>query len=122
MKTFRIAVASVGFLFAGCAGHAPKDFSKFDDLKPRSVLVVPVVNRSVDVSAPDYFLSTVTVPLAEQGYYVFPVNLVKRVLEDNGLADPDLVHQAAAPKLAELFGCDTVLYVCIERWDAQYLV
>ena len=73
----------------------------------------------VDVTAPDYFLSTVPIPLAERGYYVFPVNLVKRVLEDDGLSDAVLVHSADPKRLAALFGADAVLYVTIERWDAS---
>jgi hypothetical protein len=74
-----------------------------------------VVNKSVDLNAADYFLSTVPIPLAERGYYVFPVNLVKRVLEDDGLADAFLVHSADPARLAALFGADAVLYVAIER-------
>jgi hypothetical protein len=61
-------------------------------------------------------------PVAERGYYVFPVNAVKRVLEDDGLSDAGMVHAADPARLAGLFGADTVLYVTIERWDARYLV
>jgi len=78
------------------------------------------VNNSVEVTAAEYMLSTVTIPLAERGYYVFPVNLVKRALEDDGLADSSLVHKAPASRLATLFGADAVLYITIERWDAKY--
>ena len=108
---------------AGCA-TAPqkKDYSKFVSARPKSILVVPVVNQTVDVTAADYFLSTVPIPLAERGYYVFPVNLVKRVLEDDGLSDAALVHSADPAKLAGLFGADAILYVTVERWDAQYVV
>jgi hypothetical protein len=109
-------------MLAGCVTTQPKDISKFRSEDPHSILVVPVVNRSVEVSAADYFLSTISVPLGERGYYVFPVNLVKRVLEDEGLSDASLVHDSSASKLAALFGADAVLYVTIERWDAQYLV
>jgi hypothetical protein len=80
------------------------------------------MNRSVDVTAPDYFLSAVPVPLAERGYYVFPVNLVKRLLEDDGLADPGMVHAADPAKLASMFDADAVLYITIERWQAQYML
>jgi hypothetical protein len=80
------------------------------------------VNQSVDVAAPDYFLSTASLPVAEQGYYVFPVNLVKRLLEDDGLSDAGFVHRADPVRLAGLFGADTVLYIVIERWDARYAV
>ena len=59
---------------------------------------------------------------AERGYYVFPVNMVKRVLEDDGLSDADLVHNAPTEKLCNLFGADAILYVTINEWDAKYLV
>jgi len=99
-----------------------KDYSKFVAADPRSILVVPVVNNSVNVGAADYFLSTIPVPVAERGYYVFPVHLVKRVLEDDGLADASLVHGADPMRLAALFGADAVLYATIERWEAKYVL
>jgi hypothetical protein len=101
---------------------AKRDYSKFRADAPRSILVVPAINRSVDVDAPNYYLSTIARPLAERGYYVYPVNLVKRMMEDDGLADSGLVHSADARRLGELFSADAVLYVTIERWDARYVV
>jgi len=98
------------------------DYTAFRSADPRSILIVPVVNNSVDVDASDYFLSAISQPVAERGYYVFPVNMVKRVMEEDGLADADMVHHADPTRLAELFGADAVLYVSIERWDAQYAV
>jgi hypothetical protein len=76
----------------------------------------------VDVNAPDYFLSTLAIPIAERGYYVFPVDMVKHLLENDGLADADLVHNSDPMKLCSMFGADSVMYVSIDRWDAQYLV
>jgi hypothetical protein len=110
-------------LAAACA-QAPKtkDYSRLVSSNPRALLVVPVVNKSVDVDAADYFLSTLSVPLAERGYYVFPVNLVKRMLEDDGLADASLVHGTDPVRLCALFGADAVLYVTIEQWTAKYVV
>jgi hypothetical protein len=116
-----LALLAVAALSTGCA-HLPQADPKFLAAQPRSILVVPVVNKSVDTAAPDYFLSTVPVPLVERGYYVFPVNLVKRLLEDDGLADASLVHSADPPRLAALFGADAVLYVTIEKWAAQYML
>ena len=105
----------------GCAHDLSKQ-EKFLSASPRSILVIPVVNNSVDVTAADYMLSTLATPLAERGYYVFPINAVKRVLEDEGLADSSLVHSAPASKLASLFGADAVLYIVIEQWDAKYML
>jgi hypothetical protein len=109
-------------LSAGCATAPKKDYTAFRSENPRSILAVPVVNKSVEVTAADLFLSTLTVPLAERGYYVFPVDVVKHLLEDDGLSDPDLVHSSDTRKLCNLFGADSVLYVAIERWDAKYMV
>jgi hypothetical protein len=119
-----LAAALAATTLPGCATTAPKpkDYSAFQAAAPRSVLIVPVVNRSVDVDAPGYFLSTLTIPVAERGYYVFPVDMVKHLLEENGMADADLVHQADPMKLCSLFGSDSILYVSIERWDARYMV
>ncbi|HEY6100783.1 MAG TPA: GNA1162 family protein, partial [Anaeromyxobacter sp.] len=124
MTTARaLAAAALLAALSGCATAPPaKDYAKLAAARPRSILIVPVVNKSVDVNAADYFLSTVAVPVAERGYYVFPVNMVKRVLEDDGLADAGLVHGADPMRLASLFGADAVLYISIERWDAKYVV
>lgn len=121
MNRLLIVIGMLSVL-AGCVTATPKDYTKFNAAKPTSILIVPVVNRSVEVTASDYFLSTVTIPLAENGYYIFPVNLVKRMLEDDGLSDASLVHNASAEKLANLFGADAVLYVTINQWDAKYMV
>ena len=102
--------------------RAPKDYSKLVSANPRSILVVPVVNKSVEVNAPDYFLSTLSVPLAERGYYVFPVNAVKRMLEDDGLSDAALVHGTDPTRLCALFGADAVLFVTIEQWTSKFVL
>jgi hypothetical protein len=117
-------LASTAALLAlvACAHAPPKDHSKLFAARPRSILIVPVMNKSVDVTGPDSVLSPVPVPVAERGYYVFPVNLVKRLLEDDGLADAGLVHSADPARLAAIFGADAVLYVTIERWDARWVL
>lgn len=119
----RIAVLVGVVSLAGCAS-APKkyDYTQFRAESPRSILVVPVTNKSVEVNAPDYFLATIAEPFAERGYYVFPVNMVKSVLSDDGLSDANLVHSADPRRLGELFGADAVAYISIERWEAKYVV
>lgn len=99
-----------------------KDYSAIRTEQPRSILVVPAINKSVEVNAPDYFLTTIAKPLAERGYYVFPVNLVKRLMEDDGLGDADMVHAEEPQRLGKMFGTDAVMYISIEQWNAKYLV
>lgn len=108
-------------LLTGCVAQpVKKDMSAFLTAAPRSILVVPIVNKSLDVDAPNYVLATLPIPVAEKGYYVFPVNTTKFVLEQEGLYEGDRVHEQSPAALAKLFDADAVLYVTIHRWDAQY--
>jgi len=118
-----LPLIGIVFLSFGCAAAPPKkDYTAFLAANPRSILVIPVVNNTTSVEAPGLFLSTLPIPVAERGYYVFPVNMVKGVLENEGLSDPNLVHAADPGRLCNLFGADSVLYVSIEAWTAKYLL
>jgi len=126
MTSRRAAVFLVALLATalatGCVTPPKKDYSAFRAADPHSILVIPVVNNTTSVEAPGLFLSTLPIPIAERGYYVFPVNMVKGVLENEGLSDPNLVHGADTARLCNLFGADAVLYVSIEAWTAKYFV
>jgi hypothetical protein len=117
----RLTLAVLAVLLTGCVTQPViHDMSAFKAAAPRSILVVPVVNKSLDVDAPNYVLATLPVPLAEKGYYVFPVNTTKYVLEQEGFYEGERIHGEPPESLATLFGADAVLYVQINRWDAQF--
>jgi hypothetical protein len=116
----RILLLGLILALAGCAQQSKKDFTAYNLANPRSILVVPITNDSLDVDAPNYMLSTLAFPLAEKGYYVFPINTTKMILEREGLYEGEQVRNAPASQLAGLFGADAILYVHIKRWDAQY--
>lgn len=122
--TMRMMLALVvTALMTGCATQrVERDMSALKAAAPRSILVVPVVNKSLDVDAPNYLLSTLSVPLAERGYYVFPVHTTKTVLEQEGFYEGEQVQAQPPASLARLFGADAVLFVTIRRWDAQYAI
>ena len=121
---YRLAAVSLLLLALGACAEKPAvmDYNAFRVANPRSIVVVPVTNKSTQVDAPDNFLVTLPVPLAERGYYVFPVNMVKHIMEDDGLSDADLVHAADARRLAGLFSADAVLLAEIVRWDSRYIL
>ncbi len=119
MRAILCLLAAV--LLTGCVTQpVKKDMSAFMAAAPRSILVVPTINKSLDVDAPSYVLAALPVPVAEKGYYVFPVNTTKYVLEQEGYYEGERIHQQPTESLAKLFGADAVLYVSINRWDAQY--
>jgi hypothetical protein len=118
---FIAVVAVLVMLLSGCvASNTPYDYSALQNSRPRSILVIPPVNNSIEVNAPYIFLSTITRPLAEKGYYVFPVAVIDQFLKENGLPTPDEMNSIPLDKIAEHIGADAVLYVSIEDWGQKY--
>lgn len=107
-------------LLAGCAS-GPRQFA-FDEPELRSILVVPVINETNSVEADTLMHATATTPLADMGYYAFPVDTVKFVLESESLYEPERVRELGPVKLAEMFHADSVLFIKVTYWDAQYIV
>ena len=118
--TFSLSVLS---LLGACATPvAQLDYTNYRKSNPASILVLPPVNNTPDTKATYGFLSTATEPLAEGGYYVFPVSLVDQVFKENGLQNPPEMHQAPLNKIKEIFGADAVLYITIENYGPVYKV
>ncbi|MGK0306257.1 MAG: hypothetical protein ACI8UG_002012 [Gammaproteobacteria bacterium] len=109
-------------LLSGCTTIEPYNYGPLKQAAPRSILVLPPMNSSVEVSAPYTYLSTVTKPLAEKGYYVFPVSVVDNFLKENGLPTPAEMNGIALDKIDEIIGADAVLYVHIQDWGQKFLV
>lgn len=123
MKTFmRAALAIALVLLAGCATNNRYDYGAFRESKPRSILVLPPAKTSPDTRASYSMMATVTRPLAESGYYVFPVALVDQTFRENGMNDPAEMHEAAPAKLAEVFGADAALYITVNEYGAKYVL
>lgn len=111
------------FLLFGCAQQAKTfDYGSYKQYQPKSILVLPPLNNSPDIKGSYGVMSTVTFPLAENGYYVFPVALVDQTFRENGLTAPADMHQAPIAKLHEIFGADAALYITVEKYGAQYVL
>jgi len=115
-------VISFSVLASGCAVNQVDTLADFHQSRPKSILIVPVVNKSTDVMASTSVLSTLPRQLGEKGYYVFPVNTVKSLLEFEGLTDPQEVHNVPPTELSALFHADSILYVTIHSWTSVYVV
>lgn len=116
-----LALCALGAL-AACETPQPYDYTLFREHTPRSILVLPPLDNTLEVDAAYAYLSTVTRPLAEQGYYVFPVAVVDRMLRDNGLPGPAEMHGVGLERVREVFGADAVLYITLEDWGTAYRV
>lgn len=107
-------------ILAGCATTHPYDYTNFRAHPPRSILVLPPTNDSTDTRATYGYLSTVTRPIAERGYYVFPVAEVDQLMRQNGMPGPGEMAQAPLDKLRQIIGADAVLYVELKQYGTKY--
>lgn len=117
--------AMAGLLLVGCAAtseRAPYDYSAYKQANPASVLVLPPLNESPDVTAPAGVLAGMTRPLAERGYYVLPVAVVDKTFQQNGITTAHDAQEVPVAKLREIFGADAALYLKISAYGASYKV
>ena len=116
-------------LLAGCGSspsrRGPFDYGTYVASDPRSVVVAPVVGTVAGAEIEREFLTTITQPLAERGYYVFPVRMSKEFAAQAGFTGRgpsggfEGYSEERAAELAALFGADSVLFVRIEQWDTR---
>lgn len=111
----------------GCATGPPKGYDSaayatYLAHMPRSILVLPPQNETVEVMAPYIYFTTVTRSLAERGYYVYPVAVVDALMKENGVPTPAEMAQISLKKIKEVIHPDAVLYLTIVEWGAKYQV
>lgn len=115
-------LAAAALLLGGCATRQPYDYAAFKEARPASILVLPPLNSSPDINATYSMLSQTTAPLAESGYYVFPVTLVDETFKQNGLTSAADIHDVSISKLREIFGADAALYINVRQYGTSYMV
>lgn len=121
--TLVLLVISASTFLGACTITSPPyedKYALYREFMPRSILVFPPVNESVDVNASYSWLTTASEPIGEQGYYVFPVAIVDEFMKENGLPNPEDMHAAPLDKIGEIFGADAVMYVTIEEYGQKF--
>ena len=124
MKKLTVSLAVLGaMLLGGCASQKPGyDYTAFRQARPRSILVVMPTNDSPDIKGATSVLARATVPLAEKGYYVFPVAVVDEMFRQNGLTGGHDIQSAPIRKVREIFGADAILYLHVEEYGTSYQI
>ncbi|EFB72617.1 Putative lipoprotein NMB1124/NMB1162 precursor [Providencia rustigianii] len=112
----------MAWLLAGCAQPTKVDYSAFKQSKPKSILVLLPQNSTPEVQASHGLLAQTTLPLAEAGYYVFPVAVVEETFKQNGMTNAGDIQAVPPAKLREIFGNDAILYLSITEYGTSYQV
>ncbi|WP_175948502.1 DUF799 domain-containing protein [Burkholderia pyrrocinia] len=124
LKTLKLlSVLSIVALLGACAQPVKHvDYTAFKNSKPRSILVLPPVNETNDVTATYGMLSQMTLPLAEAGYYVVPVAVMDETFKQNGLTNAAEIQDTSPAKLREIFGADAALYSKVTQYGSVYQI
>ncbi|MFT4653848.1 MAG: hypothetical protein ACI82S_001501 [Patiriisocius sp.] len=118
---YLVIIAIFVLLSSGCVNMPPAhDYSQFRDSDPRSILILPPTNQSTEVIAPYSVMAQLSAPIAESGFYVFPVALVNQTFRNNGLTVANDVQAVPVAKLYEIFGADAALYIDIQEYGTSY--
>lgn len=124
---FRLPIiAGLMLIMVGCAeietkqNAFPKMYSASE--KPLSILVLPAINKSTAADAGDLLNSTLTIPFADNGYYIMPISIVSDIFNREGIINGAQLAGLPSSIFRKNFGADAVLYVTINKWDTSYLV
>lgn len=124
MRLVKLLCVMLSAIFiSGCVSLPPShDYAQFRKADPHSIIVLPPINNTPEVIAPYSVMSQVLGPIAEAGYYVFPVALVDQTFKNNGLTVANDIHAVPIAKLQETFGADAALYLTIEEYGTSYVI
>lgn len=107
----------------GCAAQQPNmDYSAFMESNPHSIVVLMPTSVSTDINAAPAVLASAVLPLAEAGYYVFPVTMVNDTFRYNGLTEAEEIRNVPVRRLKEVFGADAVMYLTVNDYQTHYTV
>lgn len=116
-------IAVFALLSSACVSLPPAyDYSEFRNSDPQSILILPPTNQSTEVIAPFSVMTQMSVPIAESGFYVFPVALVNQTFQNNGLTEANDIQAVPISKLYEIFGADAALYIDIQEYGTSYVI
>jgi hypothetical protein len=118
-----LLLPATGCVMPGQARRNAYDYGPLVAADPRSIVVAPILSP-LQSRAGDWFLSTLTAPLTERGYYVFPVYMTRDIAQQAGLARAPRggfieFSPEHAARIAGFFGADAVLFVTLKKWDLQ---
>ncbi len=89
---------------------------------PVTILVLPPLNESTAAEATDYYTTTIAEPLAETGFYIFPIEVINQILQEQGLYEIGSMENMPLDKFLNYFGTDAVLFTRIIEWNTSYYV
>jgi len=107
-------------LISGCV-TIPKNFGP-GKIMPNSILVLPPMNNTVDMSAPDVVWPIVHNVIIRRGYQSPSIDYVKKVLEEHNIHYAGEINMYTPEELGKMFNADAILYTTITDWSTTWLL
>ena len=118
MKNFILISILITIIISSCAPTVNK-LTAYSDLyeeRPLSIMIMPPINKSTKVDAKMSFYNTLAMPIADNGYYVFPPSLSMQFMQDQSAYDAELLLDKSMNVINQAFDADAVLFTIIHDW------
>ena len=110
-------------VFLGCAGGGPQRVSPdYKDRAPRSIAVLPVLNETVSLKAPEVFRPILLNKLAQKGYEIPPLSAIDGRLKERDIHEAGQVNSLTPQELGKILGVDALLYAWVTEFSTTYIV
>ena len=117
------ALFLIPVVLAACAsGPQHMVVPDYKDRLPKTIAVLPVLNETVNLKAPDVFRPIVSGKVSSKGYHVPSPAATDAKLLARDIRESGQVNSLTPQELATLLGVDALLYTTITEFSTTYLL
>ncbi len=98
------------------SGFYPKMYS----YRPRTILILPCINRTGRSISDGKITGLHTVSLAERGYYVIPANIIQYYIQKDSMECLPDIDPLPCVDFHKRFGIDAILFISVKAWEKDY--
>jgi hypothetical protein len=110
-------------LAAGCAGGARHSLvPDYPSRSLRSVAVLPVLNETVSLKAPEAFRPILQQKLSHKGYEAPPIFYIDQRLLQKEIREAGQIHTLTPQEMGKVLGVDGLLYATVTEFSTTYLL
>lgn len=117
MKQYILLALSV-LLLSSCAPTITRgvQYAKLYEEKPTTIVVMPPINQTNFVEAKEYFYTTMYIPLAEKGYYVYSPYMTMEMFQSESAYDSEMFLESDLGTFNKVLGADAAMFTIIKSW------
>ncbi len=117
MKNYILLALSI-LLLSSCAPTITRgvQYAKLYEEKPTTIVVMPPINQTNFVEAKEYFYTTMYIPLAEKGYYVYSPYMTMEMFQSESAYDSEMFLESDLGTFNKVLGADAAMFTIIKSW------